>query len=204
MLGSFGQRWTNAAVALLLAGSLAGCGRPTKTYSRTPFAAQAALTGTTIPGIAFGQSAHCAPGVGSSGRVVWTIEEGSDDEARAGELDTHHIIMKLSATLTAVAEGTEVAVDIQPPDGVDPAKIDDLERQQPAIARLWRSIASEQVDAALNRRGFDMANVRLAMATAVLAQLPQIGQQMDNAARENDRQQGERMDSAYRNDNHGG
>lgn len=203
MLARFGQSWARLAVAGLLAAALSGCGKPTKTYPMAQSAAWAALMGTTIPGMAFGERAHGMPGSGTPGRVVWAIEAGPDEAAQTGEPATPQVIMRLSATLTPVAYGTAVSVDIEPAGGDDPARIDALDRQFPAIARLWRAIAGEQVDAVLTQRPFDMLNIRSAMASAAMSQLSQIGKQMNEAAKEVQRREEETIDRAYALDKHG-
>jgi microcompartment protein CcmL/EutN len=153
--------------------------------------------------MAFGERAHGMPGSGTPGRVVWAIEAGPDEAAQTGEPVTPHVIMRLSATLTPVAYGTAVSVDIEPAGGDDPARIDALDRQFPAMARLWRAIAGEQVDAVLTQRPFDMLNIRSAMASAAMSQLSQIGKQMNEAAKEVQRREEETIDRAYALDKHG-
>jgi hypothetical protein len=153
--------------------------------------------------MAFGERAHGMPGSGTPGRVVWAIEAGPDEAAQTGEPATPQVIMRLSATLTPVAYGTAVSVDIEPAGGDDPARIDALDRQFPAIARLWRAIAGEQVDAVLTQRPFDMLNIRSAMASAAMSQLSQIGKQMNEAAKEVQRREEETIDRAYALDKHG-
>jgi hypothetical protein len=157
--------------------------------------------GTTIPGMAFGEYAHGMPGLGEPGRVMWAIESGPDEGI--GEPSTHHVFMKLIATLRAVTGGTEVTVDIEPASGDNPARIEAMDRDPPATAHMWRAIAAEQVDAVLTHRPFDMANIREAIAEAVVPHVLEIGKQMDDAAKEIQRREQEKIDRAYALDQQG-
>jgi hypothetical protein len=62
-------------VAVVLAAALGGCGTPAKTYPIAPAAAWAELMGTTIPGMAFGETAHGMPASGTPDhlRLVATL-----------------------------------------------------------------------------------------------------------------------------------
>jgi hypothetical protein len=198
--------WRRMALVVVLAAILPACDKLTetaKTYPVTPTQAWVALVDSKIPGTAFGERAHGVPAAGTADRVMWAIV-AEPTEALLPARSPPHVVMRLTATLTAVADGTQVTVDILPPEGVDPAKIKELDSKLPEVAHLWRAIASEQVDSVLTQRAFDLAKIRMDMAAAVVSQVPQISKAMEEAGKAQQQREQEKIDRAYANDGHGG
>jgi hypothetical protein len=169
-----------------------------KTYPVTVEAAQAALVNTEIPGIAFGMSAHSEPAIAIPGGVEWFISrDQSGSEASASPASQKHLLI-LTAQFDPVSGGTRVAVDVKPGSSAQASAFAKGMEQKPAVAAMFRSIASEQVDATLSHRDFNFANIRQSMALATLSMMPEISNQMDSAAEEFHRADRERVDNAYR------
>lgn len=80
--------------------------------------------------------------------------------------------------------GTQVVVAVEPPAAPNAEGFDKIINQQPAIANMFHSIVSEQVDAGLTNRKFSFANIRKDRAVAMVAVLPEARQQMDDATSE--------------------
>src|SRR5471032_2181728 len=94
-------QWPRSLAALALLTMLAACG-DTKHYPSSTDAARAKLVGTTIPDIAFGNSAHSGPGEATADGVQWAVEVGPADGS--GGDSVHGIgdkVMMLKAKLMA-------------------------------------------------------------------------------------------------------
>jgi hypothetical protein len=111
-----------------------------------------------------------------------------------------HEVLVLTATLAPSGGSTLVTVDIRPAAGVDKTAFDKNMNDNPAVADLFKAIAREAVDAGLAHRQFAFANVSTQIAAATVSMLPQISQQMDDAAREFEKRDQDTMDGAYRRD----
>ena len=190
-----------ARVALVsaLALGLCSCGQE-KAYPDTVEAAQAALVGSTIPDIAFGMSAHSEPAIAIPGGVEWFIsrdQSGSEGSASPGSPKR---LLVLTARFEPVSGGSgiRVAVDVEPATSAQAPAFAKGMGQKPAVAAMFRSITSEQVDATLSHRDFNFANIRQSMALATVSMLPEISNQMDSAAEEFHRRDRENVDDAYR------
>jgi hypothetical protein len=191
-----GRSWSFAAVLLL---ALTGCGREGTVYAVAPDEARRDLVGTNIPDMAFGMSAHAEPAVATADGVEWHVVRGEDGSGLPDGGPTHEI-MVLSATLAPSGESTLVTIAIRPAAGVDKTVFDKNMSDNPAVADMFRAIASEAVDAGLAHRRFEFANISAQIATATISLLPQISQQMDDAAREFEKRDQDTMDEAYRRD----
>jgi hypothetical protein len=184
-----------AALALLT--MLAACDG-TKHYPTSTDAARAMLVGTTIPDIAFGKSAHSGPGEATADGVQWAVEIGPADGL--GGDPVHGIgdkVMMLKAKLVAAGDGTDLTVDLTPPPQVDPAKFKALFDQHPGMDGMFRNIVQEQADSVLTNRPFSYANVSGSMALAVLRELPNIRQQLDEDRKVYEQHERDTMDHAY-------
>jgi hypothetical protein len=188
---------TLGAAALLLLVALAGCGQQGTVYAVAPDDARRDLVGTRIPDMAFGMSAHAEPAVSTADGVEWHVIRG-EDGAVIG--DGGHEIMVLTATLAPSGGSTLVTVAIRPAAGIDKAVFDKNMDDNPAVADMFRAIAQEAVDAGLAHREFEFANVSAHIAAATISMLPQISQQMDDAARAFEKRDQDTMDDAYRRD----
>ena len=159
--------------------------------------------GTKIPGLAFGYAVHTGAGVATGDGVAWYVQQGPDNDPDGPHFAPTPDIMRLTATLKpAKGGGTEVSVAIQPVAGTDVARFERLLTQRPAIAGMFRSITSEQVDAALTNRAFNFANVRQNIAVAMISMLPEIRKSMDKAGDEFEHRDRETVENAYRADGH--
>jgi len=183
-----------AVISLLV---LAGCGRHGTVYAVATDAARQDLVGTIIPDLAFGNSAHAEPAVGTADGVEWHIVRGDDAAALPGGTPSREI-MVLSATLANADEGTLVSVDVKPAAGVDSKAFEQNMSDNPAVADMFRAIAREAVDAGLSHRPFEFGNVSAQIAMATVSMLPQITQQMDEAARAYEQRDRDTIDDAYR------
>ena len=187
--------WCVAAMAFLT--MLAACDGA-KHYPTSIDAARAKLLGTTIPDIAFGKSAHSRPGEATTGGVQWAVETGAADGLGAypaqGAGDT---VMILKARLVASGDGTDLTVDLTPPPHVDPAKFKALFDQHPGMDRMFRNIVQEQADSVLTNRPFSYGNIRASMALAVLRELPNIRQQLDEDRKIYEQHERDTIDRAY-------
>ena len=195
-MGTMMRRCGNLAALLLLV-ALAGCGQQGTVYAVAPDDARRDLVGTRIPDMAFGMSAHAEPAVSTTDGVEWHIVRG-EDAAAIG--DGGHEIMVLSATLAPSGGSTLVTIAIRPAAGIDRAVFDKNMNDNPAVADMFRAIAQEAVDAGLAHRDFEFANVSAHIAAATISMLPQISQQMDDAARAFEKHDQDTMDDAYRRD----
>jgi len=179
---------------LLLAGAVAACKGALKTYVVAPDMAKAALTGTTIPSIAFGAAAHFEPAVATPKGVSWNVLAG-------GEYSSDNLaFVKLNATVTAATGGAQVEVDVQPAEGPAGARAEKLLKENPAVAKLFRAIAYEQIDATLSRRPFRFANISGAMAVAVASLAPKLTEKLKNEAAAPQPGEFDKFDSAYKED----
>jgi len=190
-----GRRCRGLAALLLLV--LAGCGQQGTVYAVSPDDARRDLVGTHIPDMAFGMSAHAEPAVSTVDGVEWHIVR-AEDGATIG--DGGHEIMVLSATLAPSGGSTLVTIAIRPAAGIDKAVFDKNMNDNPAVADMFRAIAQEAVDAGLAHREFEFANVSAHIAAATISMLPQISQQMDDAARAFEKHDQDTIDDAYRRD----
>jgi len=190
-------QWPRSLAALALLTLLAACG-DAKHYPASTDAARTMLVGTTIPDIAFGKSAHSGPGEATADGVQWAVEIGAadglgDDPAR-GIGDK---VMMLKAKLVSAGDGTDVTVDLTPPPHVDPAQFKALFDQHPGMDGMFRTIVQEQADSVLTKRPFSYANIRASMALAVLSELPNIRQQLDEDMKIYEQHERDTIDHAY-------
>ena len=182
-----------AALALLT--MLAACDG-TKHYPASTTAARAMLVGTTIPDIAFGKSAHSGPGEAIADGVQWAVEIGPAD-GLGGDPVPGDKVMMLKAKLVAAGDGTDLTVDLTPPPHADPAKFKALFDQHPGMDGMFRNIVQEQADSVLTNRPFSYANVSGSMALAVLSELPNIRQQLDEDRKIYEQHERDTIDHAY-------
>lgn len=183
--------------ALALLAMLAACD-DTKHYPASTDAARAMLVGTTIPDIAFGKSAHSGRGEATADGVQWAVEIGPA-EGLGGDPapDIGDKVMLLKAKLAAAGDGTDLTVDLTPPPHVDPAKFKALFDQHPGMDGMFRNIVQEQADSVLTNRPFSYANISASMALAVLSELPNIRQQLDEDRKVYEQHERDTMDHAY-------
>jgi hypothetical protein len=187
--------WSLAALALLT--MLAACDG-TKHYPTSTDAARAMLVGTTIPDIAFGKSAHSGSGEATADAVQWAVE--IDPADGLGGDPVHDIgdkVMMLKAKLVAAGGGTDLTVDLTPPPHVDPENFKALFDQHPGMDGMFRNIVQEQADSVLTNRPFSYANVSGSMALAVLSELPNIRQQLDEDRKVYEQHERDTIDHAY-------
>jgi len=190
-------QWPRSLAALALLAMLAACD-DTKHYSTPADAARAKLAGTTIPDIAFGKSAHSGPGEATADGVQWAVEMGPADglggDPAQGIGDT---VMMLKVKLAAAGDGTDLTVDLTPPPHTDPAQFKALFDQHPGMDDMFRNIAQEQADSVLTDRPFSYANISRSMALAVLRELPNIRQQLDDDRKVYEQHERDTIDHAY-------
>jgi hypothetical protein len=196
MKSHFAQ-WPRSLAALALLTMLAACD-DTKHYPTSTDAARAKLVGTTIPDIAFGSSAHSGPGEATADGVQWAVEIGPADGLGGDPVQgIGDKVMMLKAMLVAAGDGTDLTVDLTPPPHVDPAKFKALFDQHPGMDGMFRNIVQEQADSVLTNRPFSYANVSASMALAVLSELPNIRQQLDEDRKIYEQHERDTMDHAY-------
>jgi hypothetical protein len=190
-------QWLRPLAALALLAMLAACD-DTKHYATSINAARTMLVGTTIPDIAFGKSAHSGRGEATADGVQWAVQMGSADgvgsDPAQGVGDT---VMILKAKLVAADDGTDVTTDLTPPPHVDPAKFKTLFEQHPGMDGMFRTIVQEQSDSVLTNRPFSYANISGSMALAVLRELPNIRQQLDEDRKIYEQHERDTIDHAY-------
>ena len=190
-------RWLWRAAAMAFLTMLAACDGA-KHYPNTTDAARAMLVGTTIPDIAFGKSAHSGPGEATADGAQWAVVIGSADGLGADPgRGTGDTVMVLKAKLVTSGAGTDLTVDIAPPPHTDPAKFKALFDQHPGMDRMFRDIVREQADAVLTNRPFSYANISASMALAVLGELPNIRQQLDEDMKVYEQHERDTIDHAY-------
>ncbi len=191
---SAGLRAVAALAAFTAWAALTGC---TQVYPQSPAAAGSALAASTIPGIAFGMSAHSGPGVATADGVAWSVLLGPEEDGAPPDAGGDSEVFKLAAKLAPASGGVEVSVDIVPPARADPKVWAKALSEQPAMFRYFRSVAREQVDAVLSHRKFSFAAVSGDLALAVAANLPNIRKQLDEANAASDLHDQETMHHAY-------
>ena len=108
-------------LAILAPLALASACKPgVTTYPQSVDAAQAALVGTKIPGLAFGYAVHTGAGVATGDGVAWYVQQGPDNDPDGPHFAPTPDIMRLTATLkpadNAVAGDYMVTVSAQPLD----------------------------------------------------------------------------------------
>ena len=184
-------RWPRRLAALALLTMIAACS-DAKHYPVSTDAARAKLIGTTIPDIAFGSSAHSGPGEATADGVQWAVEMGGDPVNGIGDK-----VMMLKAKLVAAGDGTDLTVDLTPPPHVDPVKFKALFDQHPGMDGMFRNVVQEQADSVLTNRPFSYANVSGSMALAMLSELPNIRQQLDEDRKVYEQHERDTMDHAY-------
>jgi hypothetical protein len=190
-------QWPRSLAALALLTMLAACD-DTKHYPTSTDATRAILVGTTIPDIAFGGSAHSGPGEATADGVQWAVEIGPADGS--GGDPVHGIgdkVMVLTAKLVAAGGGTDLTVDLTPPPHADLAKFKALFDQHPGMDGMFKTIVQEQTDSVLTNRPFSYANVSGSMALAVLSELPNIRQQLDEDRKVYEQHERDTVDHAY-------
>ena len=196
MTSHFAQ-WPRSLAALALLTMLAACDG-TKHYPVSTDAARTKLVGTTIPDIAFGKSAHSGPGEATPDGVQWAVvvgpAEGFGGDPAQSIGDT---VMTLKAKLVAAGDGIDLTVDLTPPPHVDPAQFKDLFDQHPGMDGMFRNIVQEQADSVLTKRPFSYANISASMALAVLMELPNIRQQLDDDRKVYEQHERDTIDHAY-------
>jgi hypothetical protein len=196
MKSHFAQ-WPRSLAALALLTMLAACDG-TNHYPTSTDAARAKLVGTTIPDIAFGGSAHSGPGEATADGVQWAVEIGPPDGLGGDPVQgIGDKVMMLKAKLVAAGDGTDLTVDLTPPPDVDPAKFKALFDQHTGMDGMFRNIVQEQADSVLTNRPFSYANVSASMALAVLSELPNIRQQLDDDRKVYEQHERDTMDQAY-------
>lgn len=178
--------------------ALCACGRQGTVYAVQPKAASDTLVGMRIPDLAFGDMAHAEPAEATPDGVAWRVVRGSQEMPEEGDSD--HTVLLLSATLAQVDGGTLVSVSLKPPPGGDKAAFDSTIGGHPAVADMFRAIASEAVDAGLTHRAFAFANIRTSILLATVSMLPEIRQKLDDTAKASEQRDRDTLDNAYRED----
>jgi hypothetical protein len=190
-------QWPRSVATLALLTMLAACD-DTKHYPTSTDAARAMLVGTTIPDIAFGKSAHSGPGEATADGVQWAVEMGPADGVGGDPVNgIGDKVMMLKAKLVGAGDGTDLTVDVTAPPRVDPAKFKGLFDQHPGMDGMFRNIVQEQADSVLTKRPFSYANISASMALAVLRELPNIRQQLDEDRKVYEQHERDIMDHAY-------
>jgi len=190
-------QWPRSFAALALLTMLAACD-DTKHYPPSIDAARAMLVGTTIPDIAFGKSAHSGRGEATADGVQWAVEIGPADGLGGDPVQgIGDKVMLLKAKLVAADDGTDLTVDLTPPPHVDPASFKALFDQHPGMDAMFRNIVQEQADSVLTKRSFSYANISASMALAVLRELPNIRQQLDEDRKLYEQHERDTIDHAY-------
>ena len=190
-------QWPRSLAALAILTMLAACD-DAKHYPTSTDAARTKLVGTTIPNIAFGGSAHSGPGEATADGVQWAVEVGpADGSGGDPEHGLGDKVMILKAKLVAAGDGIDLTVDLTPPPHVDPAKFKDLFDQHPGMDGMFRSVVQEQADSVLTNRPFSYANISASMALAVLGELPNIRQQLDEDRKVYEQHERDTIDHAY-------
>lgn len=174
-----------------LALGLCACSRE-KTYPVTVEAAQAALEDSKIPDAAFGSEIYSGTATAIPGGVEWPIGLDQSGSKGSGSGANPKYVMILAARFIPAAGGIKVAVDLKPPSSGEAEAFAKRMAGRPAVATMYRTITSEQVDAALSHRDFDLANIRQSKALASLAMFPQVNDDMDREVEEFHRRERER------------
>jgi hypothetical protein len=186
-----------ASVGLMGAGygafSYFGAGPADKVYPLEPTQVYQTLTETAPPKAFFGHA-----GIDGStlpmgdGSVVWAMHDSGQ-----------HEILRFTATVTRVDKGTRVHVEVSPPAGEYHDRIGKGLAGHAEIATLYRAAMSEQIDARLNHRDFDMTHISRVMMAAALANISQFKQQMDKDVQDSKREHADNIARAYDNEARG-
>lgn len=178
-------------VAAVMAGLLAACGGGTS-YPIPAKDVTSKLLSTKPPMMVFGGTAtDLMVTQGEGGAVRWTVLKNGTQ------------VMRLVATVTPEGENaSRVAVSMEPPNNDVTSSAAKRMAENPAIVKLYTAAMTEQIDAKLNNRAFDMGAIQGQMMAAAMASMPKIADQMDEAAAmsrdmERDRDQA-RAEAAYR------
>jgi hypothetical protein len=127
------------------------------------------------------------------GTVIWTIVQNNKSRLR------------FVARSTPVDAGsTRVEVEITgPTDKPDDAVTKRL-ADNSSIRDLYLAAMTEEIDAALEHRSFNYSAIAAQTSRAMMANMSNIGSEMDKAAAEFDRRDRENMDRAYREEGQSG
>jgi hypothetical protein len=106
-------------------------------------------------------------------------------------------MIRLFAQILPGDRSTRVWSDVAPPEG---ARHDALVKglaENARIAAMYRAVAAEQVDSALNQRQFDLTRTYGPMMAATLANLPRLAKTFRDDAASYEKQKRDTMQRAY-------
>jgi hypothetical protein len=124
--------------------------------------------------------------------IIWVILDENDRE-----------MIRIVAKIAPGAQSTRIWADIAPPDGALHDAVAKGLAANVSISALYRAVAAEQVDSAMDQRRFDLTRTYGPMMAATLANLPRMSKAFDDdaaAIAKNDR---DTLQKAYDDEAHG-
>lgn len=174
-----------ALVPALLAG--AGCSQFGAYYPVPSSVARDRLLASEAPLMPFGQMATDSV----------TLQKGDDTIVWAILDDDDHELIRIVAKIAPGAESTRVWSDVAPPQGTRHDAVARGLTENVSSAGLYRAVAAEQVDSALNQRRFDLTRTYGPMMAATLANLPRLSKTFSDDAAASRKQNRDAMQRAY-------
>ncbi len=145
------------------------------------------LDDTDLPAMVFGERASTARHWRlDNATSAWALENSEGDE-----------FMRLTAKTTGDAKSARVHYEIEAPKGPDHDKLEKHFKQNSAMVDSYKAALAEQVDAALTRRPFNMANIMGAVTRGSLSQLGMMGATMRKAAAGYQQERDDNIERAY-------
>ena len=168
---------TACLAAIGLAVMLGGCQGNDPFYPASPEQVSKVLDQTDLPMMVFGARAASAK--------HWRVNAATTMWALMS--DSHVELLRLSATAIAEGKGTRIHYDVLPPESSVRDQVAKGLKENGAYRDLYRSALAEQIDAKLTNREFAIRNISVETARVVLATLPHIREMLDNAGKEDER-----------------
>lgn len=185
----------NAWCLLLPALLLGGCGFFAKgeTYAIPSATLRGMLLNTEVPLAIFGDAeVHSRAMEKGDDTVVWAVSEKTGKE-----------LLRFSAKLIPSGDGTTVVVDVLPPEGPNKDRVAQGLADHITIRNLYHAAMTEQIDARLEGRFFDLTQIADETALATMANISTISEQMDRASRDWGRYERDNIAKAYREEGQG-
>lgn len=128
------------------------------------------------------------------GSVIWAIQDK----------DGLELLRFRASTSDEGPTETRVAIEVEPPQGRFHDQVANGMASHQSTVALYRAAMTEQVDAELENREFDLARISGAMGVAVVANMSEIGANFDKMAEDDRRRSRENIDRAYAEERSGG
>jgi hypothetical protein len=117
---------------------------------------------------------------------AWALENEDGDE-----------YMRLTAKTTADGKGTRIHYETVAPPGENQKKVEEFFKNNSAMVDTYTAALAEQIDSALTRRPFSIANIMGATSRGALSQVGMMREYMAGAAAEGQKESDDNVERAY-------